>query len=50
VSTASADTSSDASNSDNSDVFVGNNLIVDSDSDIEMDVDNSTISPKILRG
>jgi len=47
---ASADTLSDASSSDNSDGSVGNNLIVDSDSDIEMDVDNSTISPKILRG
>ena len=36
LSTASADTPSDASSSENSDASAGNNLIVDSDSDIEM--------------
>ena len=47
---ASADTLSDAASSDNSDGTVDNNLIVDSDSDSEMDVDNSTISPKNFKG
>ena len=50
VSSASADTLSDASSSDNSDGSVGNNLIVYSDSDTEMDVDNSTVSPQNFKG